>query len=71
MELRQLRRRSLAEAVWSTDFTADQLVHGDRMRLPALVDVFALESLAIELGPRLRSTKYAAERANSGQKFSG
>lgn len=45
----------MAEAVWSMDFTADQLVNGHRMRLLTVVDVFTLESLTIEFGPRLWS----------------
>jgi putative transposase len=61
----------MAEAVWSMDFTADQLVNGHRMRLLTVVDVSTLESLAIEFGPRLWPGEYAAAMANRGQRYSG
>lgn len=64
---KRLARR--ANDAWSMDFMADQLVDGHRIRLLTIVDVFTRESLAIEVGPRLRSedvvrvlTKLAAVR---------
>lgn len=40
---------------WSMDFMADQLVDGRRIRLLTVVDVCTRESLAIEVGRRMRS----------------
>ena len=40
---------------WTLDFVADQLVTGDRFRALTVVDVWTRESLAIEVGQRLRS----------------
>ena len=40
---------------WSLDFVADQLVNGHRFRALTVVDVCTRESLAIEVGQRLRS----------------
>lgn len=40
---------------WSLDFVADQLVNGHRFRALTVVDVWTRESLAIEVGQRLRS----------------
>lgn len=40
--------------VWSLDFVADQLADGRRFRALTVVDVFTRESLAIEVGQRLR-----------------
>jgi len=40
---------------WSLDFVADQLVNGHRIRALTVVDVCTRESLAIEVGQRLRS----------------
>jgi putative transposase len=50
---RRLARRS--NEAWSMDFMADQLVDGRRIRLLTVVDVCTRESLAIEVGPRMRS----------------
>jgi len=40
--------------VWSLDFVADQLSDGRRFRALTIVDVFRRESLAIEVGQRLK-----------------
>jgi putative transposase len=40
--------------VWSLDFVADQLADGRRLRALTVMDVFTRESLAIEVGQRLR-----------------
>jgi putative transposase len=42
--------------VWSLDFMADQLIDGRRFRVLAIMDVFTRESLAVEVGPRLKGT---------------
>jgi putative transposase len=39
---------------WTLDFVADQLANGLRFRALTVVDVFTRESLAIEVGQRLR-----------------
>ncbi len=41
--------------VWTLDFVADQLANGQRIRALTVVDVYTRESLAIEVGQRLRS----------------
>lgn len=43
-----------ANQAWCTDFVADQLVDGTRLRVLTIVDVFTREALAIEVGHRLR-----------------
>ena len=40
--------------MWSLDFVADQLADGRRFRALTILDVFTRESLAIEVGQRLR-----------------
>ncbi len=40
---------------WTLDFVADQLANGQRIRALTVVDVCTRESLAIEVGQRLRS----------------
>jgi putative transposase len=40
---------------WSMDFVADQLANGTKFRTLTIVDVFSKESLAIEVGQRLKS----------------
>jgi putative transposase len=40
--------------VWSFDFVADQLADGRRFRALTIMDVFTCESLAIEVGQRLK-----------------
>ena len=39
---------------WTLDFVADQLANGQRFRALTVVDVFTRESVAIEVGQRLR-----------------
>jgi transposase InsO family protein len=43
-----------ANQVWSLDFVADQLSDGRRFRALTILDVFTRESLAIEVGQRLK-----------------
>jgi putative transposase len=43
-----------ANQVWSLDFVADQLADGRRFRALTVLDVFTRESLAIEVGQRLK-----------------
>ena len=43
-----------ASAGWSLDFVADQLADGRRFRALTVLDVFTRESLAIEVGQRLK-----------------
>lgn len=43
-----------ANDVWSLDFVSDELNHGPRFRALTVVDVFACEALAIDVGVRLR-----------------
>jgi putative transposase len=40
--------------MWSLDFVADQLADGRRFRALTILDVFTRESLAIEVGQRLK-----------------
>jgi len=40
--------------VWSLDFVQDQLSNGEKIRALTVVNVFSRESLAIEVGRRLR-----------------
>lgn len=70
---------------WSMDFVADQLANGMKFRALTIVDVFSKESLAIEVGQRLRSehvvavlNRIAAQRGapqylfvDNGSEFSG
>jgi putative transposase len=51
---RERFRPSAPNQVWSLDFVADQLADGRRFRALTVVDVFTRESLAIEVGQRLR-----------------
>lgn len=67
------------------DFVGDQLANGIKFRTLTLVDVFSKESLAIEVGQRLRSehvvaalNRIAAQRGapkhlfvDNGNEFSG
>jgi len=53
------RERTKAPApneAWSVDFVADQLADGRKLRALTIVDVFTRESLAIEVGQRLKGT---------------
>jgi putative transposase len=43
-----------ANQVWSLDFVADQLADGRRFRALTILDVFTRESLAVEVGQRLK-----------------
>lgn len=54
LQRRERVRPSAANQVWSLDFVADQLADGRRFRALTVVDVFTRESLAIEVGQRLR-----------------
>ena len=82
------RERPVARAandIWSLDFVADQLADGTRFRALTVVDVFAREALAIEVGQRLAGehvvavlNRLAAARrapqylfADNGSEFSG
>ena len=70
---------------WSLDFVADQLSNGQKFRSLTIVDVFSRESLAIEVGQRLRGehvvevlNRLVAERgapkylfADNGAEFTG
>jgi putative transposase len=51
---RERFRPTAANQVWSLDFVADQLVDGRRFRALTVMDVFTRESLAIEVGQRLK-----------------
>ena len=42
------------------DFVHDRLASGSKLRLLTVIDVFAREALAIEVGPRLRGEHVAA-----------
>jgi putative transposase len=48
-----------ANESWSMDFMSDQLLDGRRFRLLTIVDDFTRESLAIEVGQRLRGDDVA------------
>ena len=70
---------------WSMDFVSDQLANGTKFRTLTIVDVFTKESLAIEVGQRLRGehvvealNRLAAQRrtpkylfVDNGSEFSG
>ncbi len=74
-----------ANEAWSMDFVADQLADGRKFRTLTIVDVFTKESLAIEVGQRLRGehvvdalNRLAAQRGapkylfvDNGSEFSG
>jgi len=45
-----------ANQVWSLDFVADQLADGRRFRALTILDVFTRESLAIEVGQKLKGS---------------
>jgi putative transposase len=46
--------------VWSLDFVADQLADGRRFRALTIMDVFTRESLAIEVGQKLKGEDVVA-----------
>lgn len=45
---------------WSMDFVHDNLANGSKLRLLTVIDVFTRESLAIEIGARLRGEHVAS-----------
>lgn len=47
------RPATRANAAWSLDFVADQLVDGTRFRMLTVIDVFTRECVAIQVGQRL------------------
>ena len=49
-------RPTAPNQVWSMDFVADQLADGRRFRALTLVDIYTRESLAIEVGQKLKGT---------------
>jgi putative transposase len=51
---RERVRPTAPNQVWSLDFVADQLADGRRFRALTIMDVFTRESLAIEVGQRLK-----------------
>ena len=51
---RERFRPTSPNEVWSLDFVADQLADGRRFRALTIMDVFTRESLAIEVGQRLK-----------------
>jgi putative transposase len=51
---RERIRPTAPNQVWSMDFVADQLADGRRFRALTMVDVYTRESLAIEVGQRLK-----------------
>ncbi len=54
MHRRERFRPTAPNQVWGLDFVADQLADGRRFRALTVLDVFTRESLAIEVGQRLR-----------------
>jgi putative transposase len=54
LQRRERCRPTAPNQVWSLDFVADQLADGRRFRALTILDVFTRESLAIEVGQRLK-----------------
>jgi putative transposase len=54
MHRRERFRPTAPNQVWSLDFVADQLADGRRFRALTVLDIFTRESLAIEVGQRLK-----------------
>ena len=54
MHRRERFRPTAPNQVWSLDFVADQLADGRRFRALTILDIFTRESLAIEVGQRLK-----------------
>lgn len=54
MHRRERFRPTAPNQVWGLDFVADQLADGRRFRALTVLDLFTRESLAIEVGQRLR-----------------
>ena len=48
-----------ANAAWSMDFMSDRLSNRSKIRLLTVIDVLTRETLAIEVGPRLRGENVA------------
>jgi putative transposase len=57
---RERFRPTAPNEVWSLDFVADQLADGRRFRALTIMDVFTRESLAIEVGQRLKGEDVVA-----------
>jgi transposase InsO family protein len=58
---REQRRPATARNdVWSMDFVADQLADGRRFRALTIIDLFARECLAIDIGQGLGGQEVAA-----------
>jgi len=57
---RERFRPTAPNQVWSLDFVADQLADGRRFRALTIMDVFTRESLAIEVGQRLKGKDVVA-----------
>ena len=71
---RERFRPTAPNEVWSLDFVADQLADGRRFRALTIMDVFTRESLAIEVGQRLKgedvvSTLNEIRLTRGGPKF--
>src|SRR3989440_7470935 len=71
---RERFRPTAPNQVWSLDFVADQLADGRRFRALTILDVFTRESLAIEVGQRLKgedvvSTLNAVQQKRGIPKF--
>ncbi len=54
MHRRERFRPTAPNQVWSLDFVADQLADGRRFRALTILDIFTRESLAIEVGQKLK-----------------
>lgn len=54
LQRRERFRPTAPNQAWSLDFVADQLADGRRFRALTVLDVFTRESLAIEVGQKLR-----------------
>src|SRR5437764_1135303 len=60
MHRRERFRPTTPNEVWSLDFVADQLADGRRFRALTIMDIFTRESLAIEVGQRLKGEAVVA-----------
>ncbi len=60
MHRRERFRPTTPNEVWSLDFVADQLADGRRFRALTIMDIFTRESLAIEVGQRLKGEDVVA-----------
>ena len=68
MHRRERFRPTAPNQVWSLDFVADQLADGRRFRALTILDVFTRESLAIEVGQRLKGEDVVASLNQIRQK---